>query len=118
MARCRKPPAFARWYWRPASSSKRRISIMVLRSSRQVPSSGSFSLAAAPSVDSAVARAELVLLRATGSAYSGRKSWSESGRRSSHRLLEAIVAPEELVSHGDRRYALDTTGEGLVGGRP
>jgi len=41
IARWRKPPAFACWYWRPASSSKRRMSAIVSRSSRQVSSSGS-----------------------------------------------------------------------------
>ena len=41
IARCRKPPAFACWYWRPASSSKRRISAIVSSNSRQMAWSGS-----------------------------------------------------------------------------
>src|SRR6266540_234083 len=116
--RCRKPPAFACWYWRPASSSKRRMSAIVSSSSRQVDSSGSGS--AAVPLPSLAARGLAVLVRSSATAAHdnsapGRPTrLGETSRRAS-RLVQPVVAPEHLVADHDARNAANPEVPGALG---
>src|SRR4051794_20944198 len=112
MARWRKPPAFACWYWRPASSSKRRISDICARSSRHMAESGSGR--EPPSAGAGAWSAAVVSVSPKANHLTPQASAGGGGDG----VLEAIVAPEDLLAHPYARDAGYTEVAGSVGGLP